>query len=173
MRRVAARLPVAMAMAMAMATDVAFLLMGGSIAVTAGSTAGPAHAMGGTASAGAHLIGVPLVIASGWTIAGTDLWVMILVIGALAAGLLFLHERATTARPSGAVAAVALLTVLAFDVGMGGWMVLLHLNGLMPAATEAAFWFLMQIGVVLGLVTGYPVVARLARGNRSAAPAGA
>lgn len=123
---------------------------------------------GGTASAVAHLIGVPLVIASGLTIAGIDLWVMILAIAALAMALLYAFERAI-GRPSsagasvGAAAVAAIITVLAFDIGMGGWMLVLHFNELMPAATEASFWFLMQIGIVLGLVSGYPAVAWLAR----------
>ena len=128
---------------------------------------------GGTASAIAHVIGVPLVIASGLTIAGIDLWVMILVIAALAMALLFGYERATGSAAGarvGTAAAAAVLTVLAFDIGMGGWMLVLHVNALMPAATEASFWFLMQIGIVLGLITGYPAVAWLARRHRSAAP---
>lgn len=129
---------------------------------------------GGTASAIAHLIGVPLVVASGLTIAGTDLWVMILVIGALAIALLYAYERVRAARSAGvtagAAAAAAVLTVLAFDIGMGGWMLVLHYNALMPSATEAGFWFLMQLGIVLGLVTGYPAVAWLARRHRQAAP---
>lgn len=129
---------------------------------------------GGTASAIAHVIGVPLVIASGLTIAGIDLWVMILVIAALAMALLFAYDRAAGVSggarvPLGAAAAAAVLTVLAFDIGMGGWMLLLHFNELMPPATEATFWFLMQIGIVLGLVTGYPAVAWLTR-RRIAAP---
>lgn len=128
---------------------------------------------GGTASAVAHLIGVPLVIASGLTIAGIDLWVMILVIAALAMTLLFVYERAASssgggAMSVGAAAGAAVLTVLAFDIGMAGWMLLLHFNELMPAATEGSFWFLMQIGIVLGLITGYPAVAWLIRRRRSA-----
>lgn len=132
---------------------------------------------GGGASAVAHLIGVPLVLASGLTIAGIDLWVMILVIGVLAMVLLFLYERAASRTlPAGglsvgASAAAAVLTVLAFDIGMGGWMILLHFNEFMPPATDAAFWLLMQLGIVLGLVTGYPVVAWLTRRRRTAVPA--
>lgn len=64
-----------------------------------------------------------------------------------------------------------MVTVLAFDIGMGGWMLLLHFNELMPPATDAAFWFLMQLGIVLGLMTGYPVVRRLAARGQTAAPA--
>jgi len=130
---------------------------------------------GGTASAVAHLIGVPLVIASGLTIAGIDLWVMILVIAALAVVFLFGYERAAGhsgggAMSVGSAAGAAVLTVLAFDIGMAGWMLLLHFNELMPAATEGSFWFLMQIGIVLGLITGYPAVAWLIRRRRSAGP---
>ncbi len=128
---------------------------------------------GGTASAVAHVIAVPLVIASGLTIAGIAMWVMILVIIALSIGLLYAYERSTTARAGGVPVAtaigVAVITVVVFDIGMVGWMLLLHFNGFMPPATEASFWLLMQVGTVLGLVTGYPVVTWLARRNRTAA----
>jgi len=127
---------------------------------------------GGSASAVAHLVGVPVVIASGLTIAGINLWVMILVIAGLAVVLLFGYERASgTAGPVTVAAALAaaVLTVLAFDIGMGGWMLVLHVNGFMPPASTASFWLLMQAGIVLGLVTGYPAVRWLARRNRGAA----
>jgi len=131
---------------------------------------------GGVASAAAHVIGVPLVIASGLTIAGINLWVLILVIGVLAMVLLFVYERAAAseragAMPVGTAVAAAVFTVLAFDVGMGGWMLLLHFNEFMPPATDASFWFLMQLGIVLGLLTGYPVVRWLAERNRTVVPA--
>ncbi len=140
---------------------------------------------GGGASALSHLVGVPLVIASGLTIAGIDLWVMIITIGVLAVALLFVYERRvgrterpdtmTGARPAQArgttvasAALAAVLTVLAFDIGMGGWMLLLHYNEFMPPATEGTFWFLMQIGILLGLATGYPAVAWLTRQRQPA-----
>lgn len=132
---------------------------------------------GGGASAVAHLIGVPLVIASGLTIAGINLWVMIIVIGLLAMALLFVYERTasrpTTSRamPVATAAAAAALTVLAFDIGMGGWMLLLHFNEYMPPADDGSFWFLMQVGVVLGLLTGYPAVKWLTRRHETVAPA--
>lgn len=129
---------------------------------------------GGSASALAHLVGVPVVLASGLTIAGIDLWVMILVIGALAMVILYTFERATARGrghhlPASAAAGVAVVTVLAFDIGMGGWMVFLHFTELMPPASEASFWLLMQIGIVLGLLTGYPITSR--RAKQSPAPA--
>jgi len=91
--------------------------------------------------------------------------------------LLFGDER--TARsgqragriPVGPAILAAVLTLLTCDVGMGGWMLLLHFNEFMPPATETPFWFLMQVGVLLGLVTGYPAVTRLARRKQTAVPA--
>ncbi|WP_082533726.1 DUF4396 domain-containing protein [Marmoricola sp. Leaf446] len=125
---------------------------------------------GGGASALAHLVGVPLVVASGVTIAGIDLWVMILTIGVLAIALLFAYERVVTRGGStpAVAATAAVATVLAFDVGMGGWMVLLHYNAFMPPATAGTFWFLMQLGILLGLVTAYPAVAWLHRRGSAA-----
>lgn len=132
---------------------------------------------GGGASAVAHLIAVPLVAAIGWTIAGLAMWPMILVIAVLATLMLAAYER-TASRGSrsrrlsiGAALVAALITVAAFDVGMVGWMLLLHFNDLMPPVTEGSFWFLMQIGVVVGLVTGYPAVKFLLNRNQTMAPA--
>jgi len=112
---------------------------------------------GGAASALAHLVGVPLVVLSGLTIAGIDLWPMILVIAVLATTLLAIFE-ATAGKRLLTAAWVAALTVLAFDLGMAGWMLLLHFTENMPTASHIAFWFLMQLGVVLGLLTALPAL---------------
>ncbi len=135
---------------------------------------------GGGASAVAHLVAVPLVAAVGWTIAGMAMWPMILVIAVLAIAMLAVYERVAGSGPrtgpsrtttvGGAVAA-AVVTVVAFDVGMVGWMLLLDANGLMPPITDGTFWFLMQVGVVAGLVTGFPAVRWLLRRNRVVVPA--
>jgi len=125
------------------------------------------------------MIAVPLVVAVGWTIAGLAMWPMILVIAVLATVMLAFYERAAsrgfragrTRRISvGAAIAAAFITVAAFDIGMVGWMLLLHFNDLMPPVTEGTFWFLMQIGVIVGLLTGYPAVSWLLRRNRSVVP---
>lgn len=135
---------------------------------------------GGGASAVAHLIAVPLVVAVGWTIAGLAMWPMIAVIAVLAIVMLAVYELAVSPEQRGGHArrlslwsalAAAVITVVAFDVGMVGWMLLLHFNGLMPAVTEGTFWFLMQVGVVVGLATGYPAVKWLLGRTRSAVPA--
>lgn len=124
---------------------------------------------GGAASAVAHVLGVPFVVLTGITIAGLDLWAMILVIGVLAVVLLSLLELSADGRGRlGSALTAAAITVLAFDVGMGAWMVLLHFNALMPAPTDVTFTFLMQLGIVLGFATGYPAVAWLVRRQRTA-----
>lgn len=134
---------------------------------------------GGGASAVAHLIAVPLVVAVGWTIAGLAMWPMILLIAVLATVMLAIYERAASRDPRagrvlrisvGAAIAAAFITVAAFDIGMVGWMLLLHFNDLMPPVTEGSFWFLMQMGVILGLLTGYPAVSWLVRRNQSVVP---
>jgi hypothetical protein len=122
---------------------------------------------GGAASAVGHVLGVPLVVFSGLTIAGEALWVMILVIAVIATLLLFVFEYffstvPTRGLPSGKGLGVALLialvTVLAFDVGMGGWMLVMHFLLFMPPLTDVTFLFLMQVGLILGFLTGYPAV---------------
>ena len=126
---------------------------------------------GGAAATVAHFIGVPLVVVSGLTIAGTNLWVLIIVIALLAIALLFVFEyffvSSTDRRPAGTSIGVALLTatltVLAFDIGMGGWMLAMHFGNFMPEPTDIRFFFLMQIGLVLGFLTAYPAVRTLIR----------
>ena len=122
---------------------------------------------GGAASAIGHVLGVPLVVFSGLTIAGEALWAMILLIAVIATVLLFAFEYffstvPTRGLPRGKGLKVALLialaTVLAFDVGMGGWMLVLHFLFFMPPLTDVTFLFLMQVGLILGFLTGYPAV---------------
>ncbi|MGI8909378.1 MAG: DUF4396 domain-containing protein, partial [Rubrobacteraceae bacterium] len=127
---------------------------------------------GGAASAIGHVLGVPLVVLSGLPIAGEALWVMILLIAVIATALLFAFEYffstvPTRGLPRGKGLKVALLialaTVLAFDVGMGGWMLVLHFLFFMPPLTDVTFLFLMQVGLILGFLTGYPAVLWLVR----------
>ncbi len=127
---------------------------------------------GGAASAIGHVIGVPLVVLTGLTIAGQSLWVMILVIAVIAVALLFVFEYFFSTVPTrglpsgkglGVALFIALVTVLAFDVGMGGWMLVMHFLLLMPPLTDVTFLFLMQVGLILGFLTGYPAVLWLLR----------
>ena len=133
---------------------------------------------GGAASAIGHVIGVPLVVFSGLTIAGQSLWVMILVIAVIATLLLFVFEYFFSTVPArglssgkglGVALLIALVTVLAFDVGMGGCMLVMHFLLFMPPLTDVTFLFLMQVGLVLGFLTGYPAVLWLLRRGTKAA----
>ena len=98
---------------------------------------------------------------------------MIIVIAILATIMLFVYERSAITPVVGAQAIHS-----AFCPGCGrrrcvdrtgvrprdGWLdAAAVLTETMPPATDAAFWMLMQIGIVLGVVTGYPVVRRLQR----------
>jgi hypothetical protein len=121
---------------------------------------------------------VPLVVLTGLTIAGQSLWVMILVIAVIATALLFAFEYFFSTVPSrglstgeglGVALLIALVTVLAFDVGMGGWMLVMHYLLFMPPLTDVTFLFLMQVGLVLGFLTGYPAVLWLLRRGTKAA----
>lgn len=51
------------------------------------------------------------------------------------------------------------LTLTAFEVGLFGWMALppLVFFGHPLATTDPVFWFMMQIGMILGFITSYPV----------------
>ena len=149
---------------------------------TNNSDAAVAVLPGGGASAVAHLIAVPFVAAIGWTIAGLAMWPMIIIIAILATVMLAVYERHATKTTSaatgrgrgltvGAAFFGALVTVAAFDVGMVGWMLLLHFNNAMPPVSDGNFWFLMQIGVLVGLATGYPAVRWLLSRNQSVVPA--
>lgn len=151
---------------------------GRDVGASSGDTA-VAVLPGGGASAVAHLIAVPFVVAVGWTIAGLAMWPMILLIGLLVIVMLAVFERVTSGSPAsrtrrlsiGGALFAAVITVVAFDVGMVGWMLLLHFNNVMPAVTDGTFWFLMQLGVVVGLATGYPAVRWLLRRNQTVAMA--
>ena len=134
---------------------------------------------GGAASLIGHVIGVPLIVWSGWKIAGLDLWPMIIAVAIVAVVLLFAYEFLFStvparglprARGAAVAALIAVATVLAFDIGMGGWMLFLHFGWFMPAVTDVTFLFLMQVGLVLGFLTGYPMVRLLvARGVKAVA----
>jgi len=133
---------------------------------------------GGAASLVGHVVGVPLVLATGLSLFGVDMFAMIAVIAVLAIVMLLGFEYAVRGRLDRETAAgaglgtalvVAVVTVVAFDLGMGGWMLLLHFNGLIPPVTSISFLFLMQVGIVLGFITGYPAVALLLRRGAKAA----
>ncbi|TBW51312.1 DUF4396 domain-containing protein [Marinobacter halodurans] len=50
------------------------------------------------------------------------------------------------------------LSLVAFEIGMFGWMAIASVLwlGMEPRPDTPQFWFMMQIGMILGLATAYP-----------------
>lgn len=117
---------------------------------------------GGTASFLGHLVAVPLVVLLELTIAGRGIWPMIILIAVFALPLLFAFEYLSLGEGLGAALLTAAVAILAFDLGMGAAMIFVNFVLMFPP-TEIAFWFIMQLGLILGSVTAYPVVLRLIR----------
>ena len=126
---------------------------------------------GAAASTISHVLAVPFVLATGLSLFGVPMYAMIVIILVLAIAMLWAFEYSTANhRKVGGMSVatalvVATVTVLAFDLGMVGWMLVLHFTELLPAPGTVNFLFFMQIGNVLGFLAGLPVVAfLLARG---------
>ncbi|HMF28822.1 MAG TPA: DUF4396 domain-containing protein [Candidatus Cybelea sp.] len=51
------------------------------------------------------------------------------------------------------------LSLTAFEVGLFGWMALMHFVIFQPRLepNQAAYWFMMQIGMCIGFLTSYPM----------------
>ncbi|MEJ7893064.1 MAG: DUF4396 domain-containing protein [Solirubrobacteraceae bacterium] len=134
---------------------------------------------GGVSSGLAHVVAVPFVVATGLTIANVDMWAMIAIITVLATAGIFLFEylffTSKDRRVPGLAGVrpalvVAIITVVAFDLGMIGWMLIIYYTENMPAAGDVRFTFLMQLGLIFGTLTVYPAMRWLAsRGTRVAA----
>jgi hypothetical protein len=53
------------------------------------------------------------------------------------------------------------LSVLSFELGLFGWMALAHYVVWDPPIDSSGHFFLMQIGMMLGFLTSWPVKRRL------------
>ncbi len=120
------------------------------------------------------VIGEWVLFAIGATIAGVALWPEYIVDFALAFGfgIAFQYFAIVPMRQlgfrEGVVAALKsdTLSVITFEIGLFGWMALMffvfftnpHLK-----SNHAAYWFLMQVGMMLGFLTSYPTNAWLIR----------
>lgn len=105
---------------------------------------------------------------TGWTIAGATLWPEYILDFALAylLGIVFQYFAIAPMRnlgfKKGILAAIKAdtLSLTAFEVGLFGWMALTyfiffsapHLD-----PTKPTYWFMMQVGMILGFFTSYPV----------------
>ena len=132
---------------------------------------------GAAASTVSHVVAVPFVLATGLSLFGLPMYAMIGIILFLAIAMLWAFEYSTAngrkvgVMSVGTALAVATVTVLAFDFGMVGWMLVLHFAELLPSPGSVNFLFLMQIGNLLGFLAGLPVVAYLLK--RGTKPVGA
>ncbi|MCY1143741.1 DUF4396 domain-containing protein [Actinoplanes sp. Pm04-4] len=108
------------------------------------------------------------------TIAGQAIWAELIgdYVLALALGVAFQFFAIASMRGlsvgKGLVEAAKadVLSLTAFEVGLFGWMALMafvFFPGPHLQPDTAAYWFLMQIGMALGVLTAYPVNAWLIR----------
>jgi Domain of unknown function (DUF4396) len=120
------------------------------------------------------IIGAWLVFAVGWQLLGLALPAEYIADFALAfvLGIAFQYFAIAPMRNlgvrDGIVAALKAdaLSLTAFEVGLFGWMAVMQLvffPGPHLAPDHAAYWFLMQVGMILGSLTAYPVNVWLIR----------
>ncbi len=113
------------------------------------------------------IIGATLVGMAGLEIAGLALWPELLVdyLLAFALGIAFQYFAIAPMRGlglrDGLVAALKVdaASLTAFEIGLFGWMILTQLV-LFPAhlhPDQPVYWLMMQVGMLLGFVTAYPV----------------
>jgi hypothetical protein len=120
------------------------------------------------------IVGAWLVFAAGWQLLGLALPAEYLVDFSLAfaLGIAFQYFAIAPMRGLGvrdgilAALKADTLSLTAFEVGLFGWMAFMQLvlftaPHLTPA--HAAYWFLMQVGMVVGFATAYPVNVWLIR----------
>ncbi|WP_022793333.1 DUF4396 domain-containing protein [Marinococcus halotolerans] len=114
------------------------------------------------------IVGIPIVVALGWTIAGTRLFADYIVEFILAytfgiffqlASILPMHENMSKSHGIKQAAKADTLSLVAYQIGMFGFMALVHFVffATPPSPAGPTFWFMMQIAMVIGFLTSYPV----------------
>ncbi len=120
------------------------------------------------------IVGESAVFAAGWTLWGEKLYAdyVVTLILAWTFGIAFqyFNIRPMTHLPPSKALAKSIqadtLSIIFFQIGMYAWMALVYFV-LFPhphlQPNSATFWFMMQIGMLLGFVTSYPVNGWLLR----------
>lgn len=120
------------------------------------------------------IIGATLVFLAGWQLLGMALYAEYVVdfTLAFALGIAFQYFSIAPMRGlglrDGIVAALKAdtLSLIAFEIGLFGWMAFMQLvlfsDPHLPP-DRAAYWLLMQVGMILGFATSYPVNVWLIR----------
>jgi hypothetical protein len=122
----------------------------------------------GAGCALADLVTESALFLFGVTLLGSELWASYLwdFVAAWMAGIAFQYFTIKPTRnlsPSqglGAAVKADTLSILAFQVGMYGWMAIVYFvffrqPHLHP--NQATYWFMMQIGMICGFITSYPM----------------
>lgn len=116
----------------------------------------------------ADIIGASIVFAAGWALLGEALYAEYVVTLGLAwlFGVAFQYfsiqpmKHLSPARALAEAARADTLSILFFQIGMYGWMAIVYFI-LFPhphlKPDSAVFWFMEQIGMLLGFVTACPV----------------
>ena len=112
------------------------------------------------------MVGAPVVFIAGWTLLGSALLADYATEFTLAylAGIAFQYLPIREMRDVSPGAAIRdaikadTLSLVAFEVGMFGWMALVRfwLLGHELAPSSIVFWFMLQIGMIAGFATTYP-----------------
>ncbi|WP_082235334.1 DUF4396 domain-containing protein [Halobacillus massiliensis] len=120
------------------------------------------------------IIGVPIVAITGITIAGAAIYAHFAVEFVLAYlfGIIFQFfaiypmnkDKGIFENFKDSIKADS-LSLIAFEVGMFGWMAIVHflLFTNPPTPADPSFWFMMQIALILGFITSYPANSWLVR----------
>lgn len=120
------------------------------------------------------IVGAWLVLITGWTLLGLALPAEYIVDFTLAflLGIAFQYFAIAPMRGLGTLDGIKAalkadaLSLSAFEIGLFGWMAVMQLVLFTDphlAPDHAAYWFLMQVGMVLGFATAYPVNVWLIR----------
>ena len=129
------------------------------------------------------IIGAPIVFWAGWTLFGERLFAEFLVLFVLAYifGIAFQYLPIRTmrriSRREALIEAIKAdtLALTAFEIGLFAWMAFVYFR-FVPRSelTSPTYWFMMQIGMVLGFIASFPAnwyLERAALGsNRSGIP---
>ena len=111
------------------------------------------------------IIGAPIVFWAGWTLFGSRLYAEFLVLFVLAYifGIAFqylpIRAMRRISRRDALVEAIKAdsLALTAFEIGLFAWMAFIYFQ-FVPRSelTSPTYWFMMQIGMVLGFIASFP-----------------
>jgi Domain of unknown function (DUF4396) len=111
------------------------------------------------------IIGAPIVFWAGWTLFGSRLYAEFLVLFVLAYifGIAFqylpIRAMRRISRRGALIEAIKAdtLALTAFEIGLFAWMAFVYFH-FVPRSelTSPTYWFMMQIGMVLGFIASFP-----------------